>query len=87
MGRGDRTRRWMRTALLAAAVPTAAAVAISLLGQRSPAPAGTVTVGVRLTRVAIPMIPPTPRPTPGPWTTPSPDANPATPPDPPPGTL
>ncbi|HEX6492292.1 MAG TPA: hypothetical protein VF112_02205 [Candidatus Dormibacteraeota bacterium] len=86
MGRGGRTRRLVRNALLAAAVPTAAAVAIALLGQGGQ-PARTASAGTRLTGAAVtsvvPFIPPTPHPTPHPHPTPdpvstaSPDASPA----------
>ena len=80
MGRGGRTRRRVRNALLAAAVPTAAAVATALLTQ-SGQPAQAAAVGTPLTRAAVtsvfPLIPPTPRPTPAPVSTSSPYATPA----------
>ena len=83
MGRGGRTRRPVRNALLAAAVPTAAAVAIAVFAQGGQ-PARTATAGTRLTGAAVtsvfPLIPPTPHPTRAPVSTSSPYATPAAPP-------
>ena len=85
MGRGGRIRREVRNALPAAAVPTAAAVAIALLAQGGQ-PARTATAGARLTGAAVtsvvPLIPPTPHPTPRAVSTSSPDATPAAAPPP-----
>jgi hypothetical protein len=91
-GSGHHAAQRARTALLAVAVPAAAAVGIALLAGGaggSPAPA---TAGLRLTGAVVRAIPPTPRPTPAPTSranptppadqTPAPPAGPTAPPAP-----